>query len=364
MIAVCAFSSCTNENSVTDQSSHQLTEEFEVVNLSDFIDTNSILKTTNKQVDENQTAIRFKNENAYENMIAEIQSMSKKEQLAWSAALEGFTSLQAVFEEAMIDVESIDETAASYMTFKEKYDQYLYFPMHSEDRGFYIPVIEQEKAVLANSDGLIIIGNEVKNLKNITCYADLQKTGQAYYSPENNTSTRAAVNYNTKSDFIGEEIDSGWFHDKNNSKQFRFKIGRKTNGKYNINPVSPNSSHPSGIPGFQFKMHIKLDVSFRKKTWMGWVNYSSETKTNIEFICNGITYQFTHNEKGPSPHSWQMSSPLIYLFTDQYINYRPIYSVPAVNASLKTDYSAFEGADGTSIIRWDCILPVENFVEY
>lgn len=363
MLILCAsaFFACTNEEDFME-SKMQKDQTFELVNLNDYLSSNSTLRSAIQQ--EDQIVIKFKDELAYESTIENIRTMSKDEQLAWSQTL-GFNSLQRIYEQAMMDVDAVDETEVSYMAFKEKYDKYLYFPMHKEDMGFYMPIIEQDKAVVSSIEGLVIIGNEIRNLNDITSYADLQVTGQAYYSIDENVSTRAIpVGYNTKSDFIGKEIDSGWFEDSNHDRKLRIKIGRKSN-KANINPIPPNPSNPYGTPGFAFGMNLKLEISFRKKTWLGWVNYSSETRTNMTFTIGGRNYPYTHNENGASSHDWTDAYPLPFNFTGQYLNaVKPIYFTPAIGASFNTYYRAFDTPDGTSTIRWSYQLPGEYFVEY
>lgn len=356
LLALITFSCNNEDNSLSDM---QQNNDFELVNLKDFADTSLTLRSATT---ENQLVLRFKDEAAYERTVEKLQGMSKEERLRWTTTLEGFNSLQEIFNQAMVDVDDVDETEASYMAFKEKYDQYLYFPMYKEDMGFYIPVVEQEKAAFINSNGLVIIDNEVKSLRNITCYADLQKTGQAYYSLDENISTRISVGANTCGDFIGEEIDSGWFQDKDNDRKLRFKFGRKGNKK-NINPIPPSASNPYATQGNQFEMKLKLEISFRKKTWIGWVNYSSETKTTMKFIINGKPYDYTHNESGNSSHDWTDKYALPYGLTGSYLGARPIFVTPVVSATFSTYYRAFDTIDGTSIIKWNCTLPSVNFTE-
>lgn len=283
--------------------------------------------------------------------------MSKSERLAWNSTLEGFGSLQQIFEQAMIDAEEVDETEVSYMAFKEKYDKYLYFPMYKEDMGFYMPVADQEKAATVNSIGFVVIGNEVKCLRNIANYADLQATGQAYYDLDEIVSLRAAVttvdSHNTDA-FIGQEIDSGWFYDSDGDRKIRFKIGRKSN-KQNINPVPPST------PPLRFKMNLKLEISFRKKTWLGWLNYSSATDTNMTFIINGTTHPYHHAEEGSSSHDWTCPDILPWETTGNIFNgIRDVFSTPAINATFNTQFRAF---DGTPVIIWSCTLPAATFVE-
>ena len=74
--------------------------------------------------------------------------------------------------------------------------------------------------------------------------------------------------------------------------------------KQRINPTPPAN------PGLKFEMNLKLEISFRKKTWLGWANYSSVTNTNMKFNIDGseITYNFYKN--ADSSHDWLDSKSL------------------------------------------------------
>ena len=345
------FSSCDNENDILELGA-DTSKKYELVNLNDFLDANSVLRSSEQK---DQIVIKFRDKIAYEETLQSLQVMSKEEQLTWSAQLNEFNSLQEIFDQAMIDVENVDETEASYMAFKEKYDQYLYFPMHGEDMGFYIPMFEREVASIASPNGLVIIGNDVKHLKNITNYTELQTTGQAYYSLDENTPLRATVTARTVDNFIGKEIDFGWT--TRGDRKIRAKVGRKSN-KLNVNSTSTK-------PAPQFKMHLKLEVSFRKKTWLGWVNYSSTTKNNMTMIVDPygsgrkVTTK-THNESGASSHDWTWSDALPWFHIGERDNMgRPIFFTPPITITIDTDYTGF-----TNDIRWSTTLPVVYFVEY
>ena len=167
-----------------------------------------------------------------------------------------------------------------------------------------------------------------------------------------NLKAATLVNSGTASDFIGNEVASEWFYDSDRDRKLRFKFGRKSN-KENINPTPKK-------PGGNFKMNLKLEISFRKKTWLGWANYASVTNTNMKFIIDGseITYNFYKN--ADSSHDWLDSNSLPWGITGNYDNGRPIYFTPPINAEFRTEFRAF---DGTPVIIWNCYLPGATFVE-
>lgn len=344
--------SCNNESDIIDSKEQQI-KDYELVSLKDY---STLTKTFKSQDKQDPFILKFKDEASFERTLKQLQQMTYEERILWMQNLEGFNSLQDLFEQALSDFDNVDETESSYMAFKQKYEQYLYFPMYKEDMGFYLPIIEEEKAILANLNGLVIVGEEIRNLKNIFNYSDLQTTGKAYYDLNNSMTLKATalVNSSTVSDFIGDEVDSGWFYDSDGDRKLRFKFGRKSN-KQNINPIPPSTS------GFNFRMYLKLEISFRKKTWLGWANYKSETNTNMKFFIEGREFTYNFHKKADSSHDWLDSNPLPWGITGNYDNGKPIYITPPISAEFRTEFRAF---DGTPVIVWTCYLPEATFVEF
>ncbi|MDR2950227.1 MAG: DUF4848 domain-containing protein [Prevotella sp.] len=337
--ALALFNACSNDDLDLSPKDNTLRREkdVEVVNINDYItgQTKSLRSTSNDEI--SQTAIRFKDETAYERTIAKLEAMNEEERSQWYKTLEGFNSLQAIFEKAMEDVEDVDETEESYMNFKAKYDKYLYFPMYEEDYGVYIPIIEQEIASVANPDGLVIVGNEVRSLKNITNYSDLQQSGQAYYEPvkELGMQTKALnPTENIRSKYIGQE-SSGWV--RRGKRKLQIKFGRRSN-----QVVAPSP----------FRLYLHMEVSFRKKTWIGWVNYSSITDTKVDYTYGGIKYTYTLHKNNYSSHDWFDSKNLPFSRAGATYNGIAVYSTPVITASFRSEFRGFDQP-----YYWSCTLP-------
>lgn len=360
--ALVLFNACSSDDLdlKTPDNISKVEKDFEVVNISDYIGGSPTTKLRSSSNDgSSQTVLRFKDEAAYERTIAQLEAMSEEERSQWTKSLDGFNSLQAIFEKAMIDVDGVDETEESYMSFKAKYDKYLYFPMYEEDYGVYIPIIDQYIAPIANSEGLILVGDEVRNLKDIANYSDLQQSGRAYYDFENdsNIQTRSTKTWNidgtNQSQYIGQEASSGWH--KENGKKLKLKFGRRSNKK-NINPTIPRQGELPQ-PGGQFAMNLHLEVSFRKKTWVGWVNYSSVTDTQMTIKYLGRTRSVSLHKNNYSSHDWFDSENLPW--TSAGVNdSRVVFSTPQVDANFITNFRGFKNT-----YRWACTLPVAYFIE-
>lgn len=321
--------SCSNDELLSENNRSELENgsEIEVVNINSYLTNRARTLNTFSNEESNQYALKFRDEITYKKTIAKLEAMSDVERTEWFKTLDGFESLQAIFDRAMEDVDNVDETEESYMNFKAKYDKYLYFPMYEEDYGFYMPVIEQEVATIANPNGLIVIGNEVVNIKNISTYSELQLSGQAYYPSESNIASRNAVDnqiYTLRNRYIGREQDSGW--EKRGKRKLKLKFGLQGNGKLAPNP-------------FTLKLH--LEVSFRKKTWVGWVNYSSKTTTTGTINIGGVQTPINFYKSGSSSHDWYSNSVTNWWRDGSSANGIAYYRVATINANLSTSFQGF-----------------------
>lgn len=334
--ALALFNACSNDDLdlKTQDNTSKIENDFEVVNINDYISGQTKTLKSSSEDEISQTALRFKDEAAYEKTIAKLESMSEEERSQWYKTLEGFNSLQAVFEKAMVDVEDVDETEKSYMSFKTKYDKYLYFPMYEEDYGVYIPIIEQDIAPVANPDGLVIVGNEVRSLKNIINYSDLQQSGQAYYEPTSVQTKALSPTANIRSQYLGQ-ASSGW--ERRGSRKLQIKFGRKSN-----QVVAPSP----------FRLYLHMEVSFRKKTWIGWVNYSSITDTKVDYTISGVKYTYTLHKNNYSSHDWFDNKDLPFARAGATTNGIAVYSTPAISASFRSEFRGFDQP-----YYWNCNLP-------
>lgn len=226
------------------------------------------------------------------NTLSEIDEVEKRNNLIKSR-FTIFTSLYDTYIEAMTDAADLDESRASYLQFKEKYDKALFFSSYKDDYGVYLPVSDITVAMLLDANGNVKIGSETCNMKDIQNYSQLQELGVAMYDDEsdrNYVESRAVTNIQTitkSGEGIGTEYDSGWH--KENGKKIKLKCGRQVG--------SINNSTSEIVP----RLHI--EVSFRKKTWLGWTNYSSKTTTTGTF-SGGYVGTVNFSKNADSSHDW------------------------------------------------------------
>lgn len=306
----------------------------------DLINRNEIDSSIEKDVEvvqnigaNNKTPIlKFKDANTYEQTLNKIALMSEKEKTDWLKSFNDFVPLISIYERAMEEATDLGETQEDYINFKTKYEEYLYFPMYKEDFGFYMKVSNENEALLVNANGLVMIGNDLKQMNDIISYEDLQKTGKAYYPIENQPSLKANTNLGGKTlyynlnagEYIGEQWSSGW--ERRDDRQLQVKLGLRI---YQI---------IYGI--FTPKMH--LEVSFRKKTWLGWANYSSYTSTTGTINITGTTQiPISFQANGSSSHDWYSNEINTKIVNEAFFDRRQVYEVPIIFANLTVTFQGF-----------------------
>lgn len=286
---------------------------------------------SNKSEIESAEMFSFNSEKEFQDAVAQLEQMTAGEQQGWVKTNFGsIKTLQDVYFEALKEAAYLDETEASYKAYKEKYDKYLYFASFLEDCGVYLPVSNKAMAALLNIDGNVRIAGEVKNMKDVDSYIKLQENGEAMYNGFD-MPTRASYGAYWQPGFIdhsntfgaessgniGKEYDSSWWQES--SRRVRLKCGRKGD------TVSDMTNYFWGR-----RMRLHIEVSFRKKTWLGWSNYSSETQTTGTFT-GGYNNSIDFYHSGDSSHDWYQD--LIY--TSNVVNGTIILNNPAINADLE-----------------------------
>lgn len=228
--------------------------------------------------------LKFKDRATFDRLVAQLSNETKEDAKAWENSL-GFVSLHTVFEKAMREAENLDESEHAYKAFKAKYAESLYFPEYKEDYGAYLPLSNPQLAFVLNKNGEALIGNEKVNFKDITEYYQLQLTGEALYEADANTPSFFLL---TEKQYVGSQYDSGWRVNPEGNRKLKLKIGRRI---YDVNPTT-----------HYFTVKLHFEISFRKKTWLGWSNYSSYTKTTATYYVNGRRMDFIQEEENKSSH--------------------------------------------------------------
>lgn len=249
------------------------------------------------------SVLSFDSRQDFEAAVAHIASLpSEDEKAEWVRGVyPHFQSVQNRYwmaMEEMGEMENVDEEC--YNTFQKKYSM-LYFPKYMDDAGFYIPMTDLDAAFLANENCEVIIGGEIVNLRDIEDYSKLMELGRAYYSIDNPMPIAAMTSFELKStsmDPVGPEYDSGWttYDDR--------KVKLKARRKFNTIEMSP------GFNGSQSVLH--LEFCFRKKTWLGWSNYKSESTLTFKATAFGgkpvTAPSFHHNSN--SSHDSELLYPI------------------------------------------------------
>lgn len=290
-----------------------------------------------------ENMLSFDSEASFHQAVATLKSIdSWEEKEAWVKLNFGnFESMQSVYEAAANEAESLDDTKEEYMKFKNKYSS-LYFPMYEEDYGYYIPLKDLETAFLVNKDGDVCIAGNVVNKKDLSSYQELMYLGRAYYS--NGINLVAEVATELKDGVvIGEKYESGWH--KENGKKINFKARRL-------------------MRDGALKLHI--EVSFRKKTWLGWTNYKSHTKLTGEiqlYTDSGIlaqTLPLSHESDHASSHD-SYTGPLAMGIGSKVPSgnaYKQYYRVYKVLGTASVEY---RGMPTVQKYSWS-MAPADGFV--
>ena len=153
--------SCSNDEALDNTSS---AKKLEVVNLKDFIDANSQTRSISNT---DQAVLRFKDYNAYQETLNELQNMNIEQREAFFNELDykgAYSSLKEADDELdkIFDIEDDNAFLEAYKEFKDKYeDTYLFNTENTYDLSPYLPFTDAELELLGSNQGYLIIGNEV-----------------------------------------------------------------------------------------------------------------------------------------------------------------------------------------------------------
>lgn len=310
--------------------------------------TNIPLSRSGQVVSSRDSMLSFNSQDDFQAAVALIESLSREEdKINWvKENYPNFKSIQNLYWEAMEDMDKMEDIDIDkYDAFQQKYLG-LYFPRYLEDAGFYVPMTNLNAAFLVNKECNVEIAGTVINLRDIEDYSKLVELGRAYYSNETPMliSDLASFNLNSTSmNSVGPEYDSGWkTYDK---RKVKLKARRR------FTSYSPTPA----IKGSKSLFH--LEFCFRKKTWIGWVNYSSSStivfKVNIPGL--GWTNELTFSHNGSSSHDSEFEYP-IKISTDASHTYYTFGEAPCI-AQI-----TFRGVNSQLTYSWNmpgcqCVTP-------
>lgn len=247
--------------------------------------------------------LTFKSQVEFQSALDKIASYeTDEEKLQWvKDKYPNFSSIQTIYWEAMDEMTEIDgENQDAYEVFQTKYSQ-LYFPRYMEDAGFYVPMSDLDAAFLVNKNYEVSISGKIVNMRDIESYQDLIRLNRAYYS-DNTPLTRAAMGSfklnSTSMNSVGPEYDSEWTTYGN--RKVKLKARRR------FKEFEPT-------PGFKGSISLlHLEFCFRKKTFLGWANYSG--KSTIDFKANipgvQVPVMASFSNSGNSSHDSELQYPI------------------------------------------------------
>lgn len=258
--------------------------------------------------------LNFTTEAEFARAIEILSDLNEQEREKWVESNCGkIISLKMVYEKAMEDAEQLDESRTSYENFKDKYGKNLFFAEYKDDYGVYLPVSNEIIASLLNADGEVCINGQVKNMKDICCYSQLQELGVAMYDYNDDVVTRSKGE-------VEAEYDSKWYSE--DGRKIRVKCGRQV-------------LVDTGILTTPVSMRMHIEISFRKKTWIGWVNYSSRISLTGSYTISDRKIAISENKTADSSHDYYYDLP--YAMPVPFNNTTMRLALP-ISVELKIDY--------------------------
>lgn len=340
LLFIAVVTSCRQDELISDEPNNLDSDaDIEVVKIS----SNDLKSSDNSNIDE--YVLKFKNEDVLNKTIEKLEVLSPKEKLEWSNNFNNFNSLNSLYEQAMLEADSLDFTEDEYNAFKKKYGEYLYFPEYIDDYGAYLPSANKDYSSIANMNGKILVGNEFREIEKITTYEELQDYGLAYYSKEEEhseieTRSSSKVTWNEiKTSAHTEEFSSGW-NKVGNGKKIQVKFG-----------IRNMMVRDKGIC-------FHTEVSFRKKGFLGrWYNYSSETsikvKVQSEYIPDSVAIDIDKILNTPNAY---------YGYDTQYYYYQASHSGSSSHdtyAKVPESFYLYQNKQSNIIKNYKLIINVD-----
>lgn len=233
-------------------------------------------------------------------------------------------SLKDVYDSAMLDAAELDESCMAFEAFRSKYGDYLFFADYKDDGGVYLPVSNEAVASLVNANGDVCINGQVRNMKDVFTYSQLQLLGVAMYD---SYSTRSKAE-------VEKEYDSGWYEE--DGRKIRLKCGRQV-------------LIDTGILTTPVTMRMHIEISFRKKTWLGWTNYSSRIDLTGTYVIGSVTLSINESKTADSSHDYYYALPDAIPVVYENMNLR---YAPGISANFNVDFRGIP-----KVLNYQFVLP-------
>lgn len=259
------------------------------------------------------SVLQFSDVNALSDVLFKLMDMeTEEERFEYMRELvPGFVSMKEKYIRALEEVDSLVNTEEDLELFKQRHPEF-YYANEGEDIGFYLPMDEPEYAYLTSSSGKLIVANQQLDKIKKPSYERLKEEGLTYSKYDKTIKYR---DFNTRSDFPsvidepygtfnfpnsrikevpkGTKFTSDWILNEAENRKFKVEARR------DIQKVT----WPGGAFLWEGRLHVEL--SFRKKVTVGWINYSSRTESIISMKNIGESnfhVSTQQNRNGRSDH--------------------------------------------------------------
>ncbi len=253
--SVCNLTSCSNEEVVTPQHSYN-EDGIEFIN--------------------NGSVLQFKDLSAYQDAFQKIGAMNGQERQSFLSELPFKTQvvIMAEADEELLEIceNSQDKETfdALYAKFKQKYEKIFMFSDDTTDLSPYSKLTQPIDELFVNEKGQFMIGDSLVNSKKYTNFTECQQQSVAL--------TRSATDLSSVNDASSRQSDR--------------KVGMRL--------------FLTQYPGDIAYNYVNANLTSQKKTWVGWVRYSTIYRANIHFV--GANYQKTTSDA----NRWQNADGLYY----------------------------------------------------
>lgn len=247
-VCLCSFISCTNDEQEAD--------------ISKTIDTRSEIEVIN-----GGTMLRFKDMNAYENMLFKISAMTIQERFSYLDSL-SFRPQVMIMQEADDELENICDQAIDKVTFDALYQKYkqkhggmfIFNESDSSDLSPHSRLLCPVDEHFVNAKGQFMIGDSLVNSKMYSNYGEREQQFAL-------ATTRGVSDFSS--------INNAF------SRQSERKVGLE---------FTANDTGTSGGDGGFGKTLIHATFTSQKKTAFGWVRY--DTNYHVDFCLYGANFEF------------------------------------------------------------------------
>ncbi len=295
--------------------------------------------------------LTFSNAEVFNEVLGKLQSLQTEEQrLEYMQTLApNFVSMRVRYIKALEEVDSLVNTEEDFLALKQRYPEF-YYANEGEDGGIYMPIEEPLYAYVVSPLGKVQIGLQRETKRKIPdyeklkeeglTYSDLDKTIELEVMPDtlmgelqNNKEQYKTFTFHgnyLKEIPKGVKYSSGWI--KNGKRKFKLMAKREAR----------RISYPGGAYIWDGRLHLEL--CFRKKVGLSWINYYSRTETKLKVKHeNDINWQTLHqqNRNGFSSHDLYYGIPC---FTSRLPNGFIRHTYPTLECDATIKYNGFSNS--------------------